>query len=405
MTIPSTNDQWDAASGDNDLYNNASSKATGTTSVAKSSGGYYTVSEYWGTLGTDGQSTLSTAYTALSKALFGESGHTMTAGYLYDEDYKSSVGAAHSGFDIDSNDAEDEPVYVLVPGTVKYVKTGTSSGVDCVIVEGIDGNLWVYGHVTAASGISVGSTVSEGQKIGIADDYSGGNHVHLEVQPGTYSSSEMSDGYLWGNYATSTTVASDATIKQETMSPLQAYYNYTASKTPTVSLKGPSSITEGSSGTSYATYTVSLSSAATSTVKVVYGTSNGTASSGSDYGSTSGTLTIAAGSSSGTIKVPVYGDTTSESSETFSLSLSSASNATVGSTKSVTTTITTDDYSTKSYMSLATDDMTARFGAAMQKLASNEAYRASDLTSSDSPELDVKKVLYTSNVIPWGLSS
>ena len=123
--------------------------------------------------------------------------------------------------------------------------------------------------------------------------------------------------------------------------------------TPTVSLTGGSTITEGSSGTKYATYTVSLSSAATSAVKVVYSTSNGTATSGSDYGSTKGTLTIAAGSSKGTIQVPVYGDTAYESNETFGLRLTSATNGTLSRRRTVTTTITNDDTTATPTVSLS----------------------------------------------------
>ncbi|MBF0372329.1 MAG: hypothetical protein HQL39_02810 [Alphaproteobacteria bacterium] len=122
---------------------------------------------------------------------------------------------------------------------------------------------------------------------------------------------------------------------------------------PTVSLAGPSSVVEGNSGTSYATYTVSLSAATNVNAMVVYSTSNGTANSG-DYGGSVGTLTIAAGLSSGTIKVPVYGDIEPESAETFVLNLWEATNATLGGGLSVTTTINNDDYSTPAVSSTPT---------------------------------------------------
>ena len=86
---------------------------------------------------------------------------------------------------------------------------------------------------------------------------------------------------------------------------------------------------EGNSGTSTLTFIVSLSTATTVPVSVNYGTSNGTALLGTDYLGTTGTLTIPAGSTSGSIAVSVFGDTTFEPDETFSLTLSGAVNGTI----------------------------------------------------------------------------
>ena len=54
-------------------------------------------------------------------------------------------------------------------------------------------------------------------------------------------------------------------------------------------------VTEGNSGTTNATFTVTLDGAATGTVTVDYATANGTATAPSDYTATSGTLTFAPG--------------------------------------------------------------------------------------------------------------
>ena len=89
---------------------------------------------------------------------------------------------------------------------------------------------------------------------------------------------------------------------------------------------GNVSITEGNSGTKNASFTVTLSAASGRTIKVNYATANGTATAGSDYVSTSGTLTIPAGSTSGTIAVPIKGDTTVEPDETFFVNLTSPIN-------------------------------------------------------------------------------
>ncbi|MBW2065872.1 MAG: hypothetical protein JRJ03_13215, partial [Deltaproteobacteria bacterium] len=87
-----------------------------------------------------------------------------------------------------------------------------------------------------------------------------------------------------------------------------------------------------------ATFTVSLSGAAEDAVTVQYSTSGGSATEGSDYSATNGTLTIPAGSDSGTISVPIADDALIELAETFYVNLSSPSaNATIGDNQGVGT--------------------------------------------------------------------
>jgi len=78
-----------------------------------------------------------------------------------------------------------------------------------------------------------------------------------------------------------------------------------------------------------ATFTVTLSAASGQAVSVNYGMSNGTATAGSDYAASSGTLTFAAGSTVQTITVPITNDTLAEATETFNVTLSGATNATI----------------------------------------------------------------------------
>ena len=73
------------------------------------------------------------------------------------------------------------------------------------------------------------------------------------------------------------------------------------------------------------TFAVALSRAAGSRLTIDYATSDGTATAGADYTASSGTLTIDAGSSSGSIEVGVIDDEHNEGSETFTLTLSNAS--------------------------------------------------------------------------------
>ena len=88
-------------------------------------------------------------------------------------------------------------------------------------------------------------------------------------------------------------------------------------------------VPEGNSGTSQATFTVTLAAGGASTVTVDYATADGTATAGADYESTSGTLTFPPGASIGTVAVTIDADVLDEPDETFTLNLSNAQNATI----------------------------------------------------------------------------
>ena len=89
-------------------------------------------------------------------------------------------------------------------------------------------------------------------------------------------------------------------------------------------------------------FTVSLSSASSRQVTVEYATSGGTATSGTDFTAESGTLTFAANETSKTVSVATTDDSVDEDDETFTLTLSSPANATLGDA-TATGTITDDD--------------------------------------------------------------
>ena len=90
------------------------------------------------------------------------------------------------------------------------------------------------------------------------------------------------------------------------------------------------------------TFTVSLSSVSGQAVSVGFTTTDGTAVAPDDYTTTSGTLTIAAGSVTGPIAVTIIDDAEIESAETFTLDLSNAVNATLSDNQGVGT-ITDND--------------------------------------------------------------
>jgi ELWxxDGT repeat protein len=86
-------------------------------------------------------------------------------------------------------------------------------------------------------------------------------------------------------------------------------------------------IVEGNATTHF---TVTLSQPASKSITVNYTTSDNTAHAGEDYDAVSGTLTFAPGETTKTIDVHVHGDASSESNESFFVTLSSANGAALG---------------------------------------------------------------------------
>ncbi len=112
---------------------------------------------------------------------------------------------------------------------------------------------------------------------------------------------------------------------------------------PTISIKDVS-VTEGNTGTTNAVFNVTLSPASGQTVTVSYSTANGSATAGSDYVATSGTLTFNPGDTTKTITVAVNGDTVVESNETFFVNLTTAINATIADGQGIGTIANDDNY-------------------------------------------------------------
>ena len=136
---------------------------------------------------------------------------------------------------------------------------------------------------------------------------------------------------------------------------------------PTLSI-ADASVREGNSGTTTnMTFSVTLSAASSQQVTVRFATSDGSASGGQDYTSTSGTLTFDPRETTKTITVRVRGDSTYEPNETFTVTLSNPTNATIAD-GSATGTIQNDD-------PVPTCDLTV------------SAFSVSDLTPSPASEI------------------
>lgn len=97
---------------------------------------------------------------------------------------------------------------------------------------------------------------------------------------------------------------------------------------PTISVIGDS-VLEGNSGSTQVVFRVVLSSASVSQIRVSYATENGTAISGTDYLSRTGTLTFDPGETEKTVAVTVRGDVAEESNKRFFLALRTPQNASI----------------------------------------------------------------------------
>ncbi|MEM7117701.1 MAG: Calx-beta domain-containing protein [Chloroflexota bacterium] len=89
--------------------------------------------------------------------------------------------------------------------------------------------------------------------------------------------------------------------------------------------------------------TVALNEPASGDESVQYATSNGTATAGSDYTATSGTVSFGAGEQSHSFTVDISSDSDVENHETFMVTLSSPTNAALGEPSTATVTILDDD--------------------------------------------------------------
>ena len=115
-------------------------------------------------------------------------------------------------------------------------------------------------------------------------------------------------------------------------------------------IRNSASVIEGNTGSTEALFTFTLSAATGRSVSANYATAaninatGGTSCSnqGTDYETTSGTISFPPGSTTFTVAVKICGDTSGEGDERFSINLSGASNATIAGSPAIGT-ITDDD--------------------------------------------------------------
>lgn len=103
---------------------------------------------------------------------------------------------------------------------------------------------------------------------------------------------------------------------------------------------------------------IALSNVSGTTVSVGVSSTDGTATSGSDFTAVNENVTFVAGEITKTLSIPISNDTSYESNEAFSLSLNNPTNAVLGATSSALVTIEEDD----SPPTVSVDDVTVAEG-------------------------------------------
>ena len=239
---------------------------------------------------------------------------------------------------------EDDSAELSISGPGPNVSEGSNAVFTVTLSKAVSKEVTVAWSATAGTASSSDYTPGSGTVTFAANSAAGATQT-ISVTASDDDLSETSETFSVGLGTIGGDIAGDISLKTGASS---ASATISESDPITVSISGPSSVVEGDATTAY---TVSLSPSGvtpTSDLTVIYATSNGTATAGSDYSSASGTLTFtqtAAGSQ--TFAVQTTEDSADEPGETFTVIISSPAGGggqspSLG-TSSVTTTITDDD--------------------------------------------------------------
>ncbi|WP_236721502.1 Calx-beta domain-containing protein [Trichormus sp. NMC-1] len=218
------------------------------------------------------------------------------------------------------------PASVTEDGTANLVYTFTRTG---STTNALTVNYGITG--TANSSDYTGATPGTGKTIIFA---AGSSTATLTIDPTADTTVEANETVALTlatgtGYTVGTTAAVTGTITNDDVS-----------SSITINLSADQTIVEGQTNPQNVTYTVTLSNTSTQTITVNYATSNGTATAGSDYTSKTGTLTFNPGVTTQSIIIPIVNDAINEANETFTVTLTSPTNASLGTKASAITTIT-----------------------------------------------------------------
>lgn len=208
----------------------------------------------------------------------------------------------------------DTPDPVAVGADVNYLITVTNVGP--AAATGV-----VVTNLLPATASFVSATLSQGSSV------TNGNAVICNL--GSIAGNNSATIAIVVRTISVGSITNIATVYRTEVDPLPGNNSapaITSVQIPALSINSVS-VAEGSMGTKPLVFTVSLSAAAITNVSVSFATANGSATAGSDYFATNGTLNFNSGQTSQSFAVQIVGDKTSETNETFTVTLVNATNA------------------------------------------------------------------------------
>lgn len=234
--------------------------------------------------------------------------------------------------------------------------TGGGGGTTC------SGVSFAVGNASATEGNTLSFTVT---KSGTTSDSCTVNYAtanNSAVTPGDYTSTS---GTLTFTSAQSSKTVSVTTVDDALVESSEAMYLNLSSPSGSATISDAQGVgtindndgTPACSGISFtiasngavtegtnSVFTITKAGSTSSSCSIDYATANGTAAAPGDFTATSGTKTFTAAQTSQTVSVTTVDDSTVESAETFTMSLSNpSSGATVGTPGSATATINDND--------------------------------------------------------------
>jgi len=155
-------------------------------------------------------------------------------------------------------------------------------------------------------------------------------------------------------------------------------------------------VTEGNAGTVNATFTLTLGGQPILPVTVLYSTRDVTATAGSDYTATSGSVVFRPGETTKTVTVSVTGDTIAEFDETYQVLLSSPTRGCTVTTPTLTGTIVNDELDTPGFQ--ITVVFTSPVTASQQAAFNAAAARWSQVITGDLPSVTLPSGTFIDDV-------
>jgi hypothetical protein len=174
-------------------------------------------------------------------------------------------------------------------------------------------------------------------------DFGGGRNRWGDFSAAAVDPSDDQSLWVLQEYAKTRVSTNDGTTGSNG-SRWSTWWANVAGPAPTVTIAAGPSQNEGNAGNTAFVFTVNLSTGYSLPVTVNYQTADGSATvADNDYQAASSSIVIPAGNTSGTITVSVVGDVALEPNETFTVTLTGATNGTIGAPATSTGTILNDD--------------------------------------------------------------